>query len=692
MQKWLLSEVDLTLTKAVSIAQSMEAAEPEAQILRLEKVTIRKMGSEKRPGKTSVPLPPKKACHRCGKNNHSADNYFYKEAICNTCKKKGHLAKVCRSGNPYSGQQSQQQPIRRMQWVERSPIPEDELPLYHLGCHSSKPIILEVELNGTIVSMAVDTGAAVSLMSQAVQERLFLQATLQAATTNLQTYTGEAMKVIGKLPVTATYANQSKALTLYIVPGNEPTLLGREWLQHIQLDWKSIARASKDPLQQLLDKHASIFEDTLGTIKDYTTTLRVKESASPRFYRPRLVPSAVQEAVGSVLDRLEKLGILEKVEHSQWAAPIVPVPKSNRQFRICGDYKSTVNDALEVDQYALPKPDDLFTALTGGQKFTVLDLSQAYQQIKLNDESKKYVTINAHQGLYCYTRLPFGIASVPVIFQRTMDSILQGMPQVLCYIDDILIMGKTDDHLQNLSQVLTRLEQQGIRLKKEKCKFMAASVEYFGHKVDANGIYTSDHKVEAIQQAPIPKNTRQLKSFLELVHYYGKFIPHLSSLLHPLNQLLKANTKWSWSDSCEQAFQEAKQKLASAPVLVHYDPSLPLRLAGDASQYGIGAVISQVGLNWDEQSVAYASRTLSPPEQNYSQIEKEALSLIFGLSKFYQYLYTIVTDHKPLLAILGPKKNIPTLAAARMQRWALLLSAYNYRLEYRLTQAHGNAD
>ena len=695
-QKRLLSEVDLSLSNAVSIAQSMEAAESEAHTLRSEKMAVHKLESEKS-SRTIVTLPPKKACHRCGKNNHLADNCFYKEAICNKCKKKGHLAKVCRSANPHSGQQSQEKPVRRTQWVERSPTPDDELPLYCLGSHSSKPIIVEVELNGTLVSMEVDTGAAVSLMSQAVQERLFPQATLQATTTNLRTYTGEAMKVIGKLPVTATYANQSKALTLYIVPGHGPTLLGREWLQHIKLDWKSIAMVSKDPLQQLLDKHASIFEDTLGTIKDYTATLKVKEPALPKFYRPRPVPFAVREAVGSELDRLEKLGILEKVEHSQWAAPIVPVPKSNGQFRICGDYKSTVNDALEVDQYPLPKPDDLFTALTGGQKFTVLDLSQAYQQMKLNDESKKYVTVNTHQGLYCYTRLPFGIASAPAIFQRTMDSILQGMPQVLCYIDDILITGKTDnDHLQNLSQVLTRLEQQGIRLKKEKCKFMAASVEYLGHKVDANGIHTSDRKVEAVQQAPIPKNTQQLKSFLGLVHYYGKFIPHLSALLHPLNQLLKANTTWFWSDSCEQAFQEAKQKLASAPVLVHYDPSLPLRLAGDASQYGIGAVISQVGPNGDEQPVAYASRTLSTPEKNYSQIEKEALSLIFGLRKFHQYLYarnfTIVTDHKPLLAILGPKKNIPALAAARMQRWALLLSAHNYKLEYRPTQAHGNAD
>ena len=157
--------------------------------------------------------------------------------------------------------------------------------------------------------------------------------------------------------------------------------------------------------------------------------------------------------------------------------------------------------------------------------------------------------------------LKFGIASAPAIFQRAMDSILQGIPHVLCYIDDILITGTNDqEHMKNLSEVLTRLEQQGIKLKKDKCKFMAPSVKNLGHKIDAKGRYTSERKVEAIQKAPAPKNTQQLKSFLGLVHYYGKFVPHLSSLLHPLNQLLKANTKWSWSDSCEQAGISAGEK------------------------------------------------------------------------------------------------------------------------------------
>ena len=204
------------------------------------------------------------------KNNHFADNCFYKEAICNKCKKKGHLAKVCRSANPHSGQQSQEKLVRRTQWVERSPTPEDELPLYCLGSHSSKPIIVEVELNGTLVSMEVDTGAAVSLMSQAVKEKLFPQATLQATTTNLRTYTGEAMKVIGKLPVTATYANQSKALTLYIVPGNGPTLLGREWLQHIKLYWKSIAMVSKDPLQPSMQVYLRTHWEPSKTIQPHS--------------------------------------------------------------------------------------------------------------------------------------------------------------------------------------------------------------------------------------------------------------------------------------------------------------------------------------------------------------------------------------------------------------------------------------
>ena len=222
------------------------------------------------------------------------------------------------------------------------------------------------------------------------------------------------------------------------------------------------------------------------------------------------------------------------------------------------------------------------------------------------------------------------------------------------------------------------------------------SVEYLGHKIDATGLHTTTRKMEAISQAPQPKNIQELRSYLGLLHYYGKFLPNLATLLHPLNDLLKIGCKWTWTPECTRAFEASKKLLVTAPVLAHYDPALPMKMAGDASAYGIGAVISHVFPDGSERPIAFASRTLSTSERNYAQVEREALSLVYGIQKFHQYLYgrrfTLVTDHKPLTTILGPKKGIPPLAAARMQRWALQLSAYSYDIEFKPTRQHANAD
>ena len=159
---------------------------------------------------------------------------------------------------------------------------------------------------------------------------------------------------------------------------------------------------------------------------------------------------------------------MEKIDHSDWASPIVAVMKPNGKYQICGDFKVTVNQALMVNQYPLPNAEDLFTTLAGGKKFTKLDLSQAYLQLQLEPESQKYCTINTHQGLYHFNRLPFGISSAPAIFQKIMDTILQGIPRTLCYIDDILVTGANDEeHLKNLAEVFERLHKYGIRMCKQ---------------------------------------------------------------------------------------------------------------------------------------------------------------------------------------------------------------------------------
>ena len=550
------------------------------------------------------------------------------------------------------------------------------------------------------MQMEVDTGAAVSLITEQQQQELFPSAVLHPSSVTLRTYTAERLPVVGEMHVQVQYSNQTKDLPLLVVRAVGPALLGRDWLQHIRLDWAKIAYstvASSSALSILLKRYQDLFRDELGTAKGVTAQLKLKSGTSPKFFRPRNVPFAIKDAVGEEIDRLEKAGILEKVNHSDWATPIVPVLKKDGKFRICGDYKVTLNPALEIDQHPLPRPEESFATLAGGQKFTTLDLSQAYQQVLLEESSRELVTINTHKGLYRYTRLPFGVASAPAIFQRTMDVLLQGLPNVMCYLDDIIVSGTSDaEHLSSLAGVLERLQSHGFRLQQDKCVFLADSVEYLGHRIDAEGLHTTQGKLAAIREAPTPQNVTQLRSFLGLLNYYGKFIANLSTLLHPLNRLLQEGVPWRWSGECAQAFRRAKEALVSSNVLAHYDPQLPLKMAADASAYGIGAVISHQYQDGTERPIAFASRTLTSSERNYAQLEKEALALVYGMKQFHAYLYgrrfVLVTDHKPLLTILSPSHSIPTLAAARLQRWALILSAYQYCIQFKRMQDHANAD
>ena len=347
----------------------------------------------------------------------------------------------------------------------------------------------------------------------------------------------------------------------------------------------------------------------------------------------------------------------------------------------------TVNPVVDVDQYPLPTAEDIFATLAGGQHFSKLDLSHAYNQLELDDRSKDLLTINTHKGLYRPNRLHYGISSAPAIFQRTMDQIVAGLPGMACYLDDVIITAKSrTEHLQRLEEMLSRLEAAGVRLKKSKCEFFQTQVAYLGHVVDAEGLHPNQDKVTALQDAPRPSNAAELSSYLGLLRYYMRFLPDLSTVLHPLDALKKDNVAWNWTKECDAAFEESKKMIMNAPVLTHYDVNKPLSLACDAS-YGLGAVLSHRMQTGEEKPVAFASRKKTEAECNYSQIEREALAIILGIKKLHQYIwgrrFTLETDHKPLVTILGPKTGIPSLAAARLQRWAVLLAGHTYDIVYK---------
>ena len=307
----------------------------------------------------------------------------------------------------------------------------------------------------------------------------------------------------------------------------------------------------------------------------------------------------------------------------------------------------------------------------------------------LDKKAQELCTINTHKGLFRYSRLPFGVSSSPAIWQRFMEQVLSGMTSIYVMLDDVLITGQDDnEHMRNLEEVFQRFLKHGLRLKREKCAFLQPSVKYYGLCISKEGVSITRERLEAIHNAPHPNNITELRSFLGLLATLSSFIPNLSELAHPLNDLL-GNKPWKWTGSCEKSFQQLKMAVTTETVLAHYDPQQKLELAVDASPYGLGAVIMHTTPEGKHRPIAFASRSLN-------KHEKEALAIMFGLKRFRMYLYgqhfTIWTDHKPLQRIFGRQTAIPALAAQRLQRWALILAAFDYDIQFVPSKQNAVAD
>ncbi|XP_056589597.1 uncharacterized protein K02A2.6-like [Triplophysa dalaica] len=624
-------------------------------------------------------------CYRCGGNNHGPKDCRFAKEKCYKCGKIGHVKRVCRmkpqetghdrsrdAGKWGRGQQSRR--ANYLQEEDEEEQPEEAFTIYSIETPQPQVEYAKIDAKKKVAEL----------------EKSFV---------SLKTYTGQSVNVLGTTKVQVKHKGLTKELTAVVVAGAGPNLLGRSWLSELELSWENVSKIkdSSEWLQDILRKHETVFKEELGTLRGAKAKIHVPRDAKPRFFRARSLPFAMREKVEAELERLLKDHIIEPVKFAEWAAPVVPVVKPDGTVRLCGDYKVTINQESTLEQYPIPRLEDMFAVLAGGQKYSKLDMSHAYQQITLDENSKQYVTVNTHKGLFTYTRLPFGVSSSPAIFQRTMEGVLKGISKVTVYLDDILLTGRDDqEHLSILEQVLERLEDCGLRLKRGKCKFLEKEVNFLGHKVDATGIHPVPEKVQAVQDTMVPSSVSELKAYLGLLNFYNRFLPNLSTLLAPLHRLLKKEVKWSWKEEQEKAFKKSKELLQSNNVLVHYDEKKDLILSCDASPYGVGAVLAHRMPDGAERPIGFVSRTLSMAEKNYSQLEKEGLAVVFGVKKFHKYLYgrkfVICTDHKPLLSLLNELKVVPQMASPRIIRWAVMLGAYEYVISYRAGKDNGNAD
>ena len=716
---------ELTFTKAIEVAIETEDAAKVAKETVYGSITtpVHKIKSLKQASKKTSHSSDDKSqrkCYRCGKASHLAPDCRFKTATCNYCKIQGHLETVCRK-KILSQKPGTSKGTGKVQSIETCVLSDTS----HDFCRVPS-LRVPVYILSTWVRMELDTATGGNFISEEIWKEMG-EPELQPTTLQYQSASKHPLPILGTLVAQSKlepHSGESISLSFQVTKISNLNLLGRDAIVSlgISLDNILFSRSSQNSevqalalfpseadhsLQQacskLCDEYSEIFKPELGCLKDFELEIQFKSDTKPIFCKPRSVPFAIQAELAQAYDAGIEKDIWTPVQFNDWGTPVVPIRKkampnaSKAYLRVCGDYSTSVNPQLEIHRHPLPLPEDLMRKLGGGHGFTKIDLADAYNQIKLGPASRKRLAISTHRGVLLQNRLPFGISSAPGYFQKIIDDLTSDLPGVAVYLDDILVSGiDADNHLQNLKRLLQRLHEKGIRCRREKCLFAQPRVEYLGHIISKTGI-SKGPKVDYVITMPAPKNVPGLRSFLGSVQFYGKFLPpEFSTVAAPLYLLLRNGVEWKWGHEQQSAFDKLKHFLSSDAVLVHFDPALLLGIACDASNIGIGATLFHRYPNGDEKPIANVSKLLSPTQRKYSQIQKEALAIIFALKKFYQYLFgrsfILVTDHKPLLALLHPSKPTPALAANRLARWALFLGQFQYTIEYRRTKDHQNAD
>ncbi|EFO90739.1 hypothetical protein CRE_08209 [Caenorhabditis remanei] len=671
-------------TSAVS---EMEKSDTAVRAVYAKKPSNQKQNSSKNTAKHESSQGER--CWNCGKSGHKKPECSQPLTKCFKCQRSGHMSSFCKAKKSSSYKKTQNVAI-----VGGASSEDAEV--------NSVRQYVSVDVNSESVEFQLDTGSDITLIGREDWTRIG-KPDLEKCTSKVKSASGNELKLLGRALV--DFRLKGSVGSGYVYVREHGNLLGLDWIgkseemsYHMGMMVNELTRSNTDSIHaELKEKFPEVFREGLGRCVKEKAVLTVQKNATPVFRPKRPVAYGATEVVEKELDRLENLGVLKKVNHSRWAAPLVVVKKAGGDLRVCADFKTGLNTALEDEDHPIPAPEDVFATLNGGKLFSTVDLKDAYLQIELSDDSKALCTVNTHRGLYEYQRLPFGAKTAPMVFQRIMDKMITGLKGVTAYLDDIIIVGSTEkEHTENLLELFKRISEYGFRVKLEKCKFLEKKIKFLGFIVDKDGRRPDEAKVAPIKGMKEPVNQKELKSFMGMITYYSAFIPHMKSLRGPLDKLLIKDVEWKWSKLEAEAFQKLKDILSSDLNLTHFLPNVPIVVAADACDYGIGAVISHRFPDGTEKPISHAARSLNSAEKNYSQIEKEGLGLIFAVKRFHKFLFgrkfLLRTDHKPLLSIFGSKKGIPVHSQNRLVRWSTILLAYDFDIEYIKTDDFGQAD
>lgn len=409
------------------------------------------------------------------------------------------------------------------------------------------------------------------------------------------------------------------------------------------------------------------------------------EPIKQRYYP---VSPHVQKHIDAELDKMLKDEVIER-STSPWSSPVILVPKKDGSYRFCVDYRK-LNSVTKKDAYPLPYVSAILDRLRGASYMSSLDIKSAYWQIKLSEKSKEFTAFTVPgRGLYQFRRMPFGLHNSPATWQRLIDRVLgpELEPYVFVYLDDIIVISKTfEHHCELLRDIFRRLLEANLTLSRDKCQFCRLELRYLGYVIDHRGLRVDPDKVSAILNIPTPMTVTEVRRIIGMASWYRRFIPNFSECIAPMSSLLKKNSRFLWTSRCEESFSKLKKTLATAPILNCPDFTLPFVLQTDASNYGLGAVLSQIDAD-GEKVIAYLSRSLTKPEKNYSVTEKECLAVLWSIEKLRPYLegseFTVITDHFSLLWLANLQNPV-----GRLARWSVRLQQYNFKIIHRKGKEH----
>ncbi|UYV79648.1 K02A2.6-like, partial [Cordylochernes scorpioides] len=650
-------EPNLTLERAIQAACQTECVKQQQTILRStttqaanvdqvyeKKLPPRRFNSTNGKGDASKKSkfqkwskPEKSGCIRCGASKfHPYKDCPAKEVKCHKCKKVGHFAKVCY--NKTVGQVTQGDDYHFVGNIYENGQNSNDWKVY-------------VKVDKIKILFKMDTGADVNIIPQEIYFKNFAHKKLCKPDIQLLGPRQVKLHVIGKFTALIEKDGRSIPGEIFVVPQlMQPLLSGKasESLNLIKRLQSIEKRNSLNPFEE----YPKLFTG-LGTLQG-SYTIKLKDESQPHaIYTPRRIPIPLLNKTKEQLDQMVEKGVIEKVEQpTDWCAPMVIVPKpSSNDLRICVDL-TALNKFVKREHYPIPSVEYTLAQMGGAKLFSKLDANSGFWQIPLSEESSSLTTFLTPFGRYRFKRLPFGISSAPEVFQRKMSNLLESQSGVNCHMDDIVIWGATqEEHDERLRCVLRKLQDSGLTLNKEKCIFSVKEIKFLGHLITERGVLPDPNKVQAIREFPSPSSISEVRRFLGMVNFTGKFIPDLSTILYPLNQLLVKRNDWRWDSAQEEAFEK--------------EQCFYKNLKMDT-----------------KKAVAYASRTMSETEKRWAQIEKESLAIVWACERFQDYLmgntFSIETDHKPLIPIFSTK-NLDEMTP-RIQRLRHRMMRYSYSI------------